>query len=128
MLQIDQSHVALRTDRGTTTAAHRGITEGIRNAVADLRRARARHMRTAGVDDDHQPSVTELLKVAAERLAEEFLPAQVNTVLSQAITGAESDGAALRLGLLLSDDLAAAGGGQLPWEALPELRSSVPLA
>ncbi|WP_431896744.1 tetratricopeptide repeat protein [Micromonospora haikouensis] len=126
-LWIAPGHVKLQTGHGETTALHRGRTDGIRNALEDLRRSRTRHLRIGRHDDDERRTVSELLRTTAGLLAEEFLPAAPASALTGAIDRAEAEGAPLRLGLMLADDLVAAGWSRFPWEAMPEPRSGIPL-
>ncbi len=114
------------------SAAHRGVGQGLRNALHDVRRERTGVAGLSVRDEDvaagrdgasagDRPGLVSLRR-AGELLAESFLLEPVSTRLAELVRRAERDHVALRIALNVP------GLSGLPWEALPEPVSGRPLA
>jgi hypothetical protein len=111
-----------------TSAVHGGVRPGLRNALFDVRRERARAAlseREAGESRDlasgTSPGLVSL-RAAGELLAESFLPDSVRMALSGLVKQAVAENVPLRIGV------DAQGLWSLPWEALADPISGRPLA
>jgi tetratricopeptide (TPR) repeat protein len=107
---------------------HRGVSFGLRSALEDVRSARAR----AGTPRDGAvpeagDAATSMRRVG-ELLTASFLPEPVRRDLAAVMGRAEESCQAVRFGVSLSGDAAAAGYGVLPWEALGDPVGGDPLA
>ncbi|MEH0825903.1 tetratricopeptide repeat protein [Micromonospora sp. CPCC 205714] len=122
VLTVSQSQVRLSGYGQDVTAAHRGVSPGLANALHDVRRERARERavmrddagggRTAGVVS---------LRRAGELLAESFLPVPVAQALARVIRLAPRHHLPVRVGVQAPELW------WLPWEALPDPVTGRPL-
>ena len=124
VLEIGETDVRLTGAGIDVSAKHGGLRPGLVNAVYDVRRARAGAgvSRAAARAEDVAPGAF-ALDAAGRLLAESFLPAPVASALKAELARAELAHQAVRLGVACPEALAG-----LPWEALPDPRSSRPLA
>ncbi|MFI5913176.1 tetratricopeptide repeat protein [Dactylosporangium sp. NPDC051541] len=133
-LSVSDSAVRLAGAGVDVTADHGGVRPGLRNALHDVRLERTRQTGLPSRPRDSGAAVRDLspevsdrpglvsLRRAGQLLAESFLPAPVSQALRSLVERAVAGHAALRIGID-APDLAG-----LPWEALPEPVSGLPLA
>ncbi|MDR7277190.1 tetratricopeptide repeat protein [Catenuloplanes atrovinosus] len=123
VLEVSDSRVRLSGAGEDVTAAHRGVSPGLVNALHDVRRERGRPR--AVVRDDlgvvqSAPGVVSLRR-AGELLAESFLPVAVAQALARLLHRAQRAHVPVRVGV------EAPGRWALPWEALPDPVTGRPL-
>ncbi|MEV6695381.1 tetratricopeptide repeat protein, partial [Micromonospora sp. NPDC051196] len=122
VLTVSQSHVRLSGCGQDVTAAHRGVSSGLANALHDVRRERARSrvvVRDLATGD--QAAGVLSLRRAGQLLAESFLPVTVAQALDRVIRRAQREYVPVRVGVQAPD------WWWLPWEALPEPVTGRPL-
>ncbi|MEU8285164.1 tetratricopeptide repeat protein, partial [Micromonospora sp. NPDC048905] len=115
VLTVSQSQVRLSGCGQDVTAAHRGVSPGLANALQDVRRERARRrVVTRDLAAAGQAAGVVSLRRAGELLAESFLPVTVAQALARVIRRAQREYVPVRVGVQAPD------WWWLPWEALPE--------
>ncbi|GAA1560459.1 hypothetical protein GCM10009827_097140 [Dactylosporangium maewongense] len=124
LLSIDDTTVRLTAPDVDVSAGHRGVRPGLRNALHDMGRERSRYRPTAEVPGTGgAPEIRNaVLRRAGTLLARSFLPPVVSDALAALVRGADAQQAALRLAI------DAGPFAELPWEAMPEPGSAIPLA
>jgi len=123
VLEIGDTDVRLTGPGLDVCAEHKGVRPGLANAVYDVRRARALAGSRATAQAEGPPPGELALDPAGRLLAESFLPEPISKALAATLARAEAAHQAVRLGVAYPKELAG-----LPWEALPDPRSSRPLA
>ena len=132
VLTVDATSVRLSGGGLDVTAAHGGVRPGLAGALADVRQARARagtaraEPAVAPGPPGAEPGPTGAavsMRRAGELLAQSFLPAPLSDQLRTLMGRAEAASMPVRIGVQAVGVLS-----QLPWEALPDPLSGVPLA
>jgi CHAT domain/Trypsin-like peptidase domain len=122
VLAVSEDSVRLHGAGVDAAAPHRGVGEGVRGALSDVWRARARvggQRREAALTLE---PATVSLRRAGQLLAESFLPDRIAAALAGVLRRAEAEHVRVRIGIETS---AFAG---LPWEALTDPVGQRPLA
>jgi tetratricopeptide (TPR) repeat protein len=122
-LTVSGSTVALHGAGVDVSAPHAGVGDGLRAAVNDVRRERARagHRRDPAVPTQRRDGSVSLRR-AGELMAESFLPEPVAAALADVLRRAAAGHVPVRLGVC------APGHPWLPWETLPDPVERRPLA
>lgn len=126
LLAVDATQVRLTGAGIDVRAAHGGVRPGLAAALDDVRRARARAGTIRTEPAGGLGAVSVSMRRAGQLLAESFLPGPVADALAGVLRRAQASWHPVRLGIQL--DPSAAGWAQLPWEALPDPVSGLPLA
>jgi hypothetical protein len=124
LLTVSARTVRLTGAGRDITAEHAGVREGLRAAVVDARRERARSpriTRTATQSEVARPDVVSLRR-AGRMLAESFLPSPVADALGEVLRQADRQRLPVRLGIHAPD------WPWLPWEALTDPVEQHPIA
>jgi tetratricopeptide (TPR) repeat protein len=124
LLTVAERTVRLTGAGHDITADHAGVREGLRAAVVDARRERARSpriTRTATQSEVARPDVVSLRR-AGRMLAESFLPTRVADALGDVLRQADRQRLPVRLGIHAPD------WPWLPWEALTDPVEQHPIA
>jgi tetratricopeptide (TPR) repeat protein len=127
-LAVDDSRVRLHGPQVDVSAPHQGITPGLRNALAEVHRERARAASTASTrtTPQHMPATdpvrTFSLRRAGELAGESFLPSALSLKLTALLQEATRLHQPLRIGVNQGSF------GSVPWEAIPDPVTGQPLA
>ncbi len=123
VLSVSEDGVRLHGSGVDVSAAHRGVSPGLANAVDDVRRRRATIGGPRGGAVDAGVAAGSLaLRDAGRLLGESFLPVPVADGLRSVLVGAEAQHAVVRVGVEVAGPLS-----RLPWEALADPVDGRPL-
>ncbi|HZN18259.1 MAG TPA: CHAT domain-containing protein [Micromonosporaceae bacterium] len=113
VLEVDDTTVRLVGSGQPVVGPHGGISVALADAVNRLQRARTYLAGTRDAVAVDSGPVVQANTVVGRLLGEELLPAPVAAALGEAVAGAHAQGAALRLGVQATGEVA-----RLPWETL----------